>query len=70
MTLISLNELDAKRLICGYVCSILVVKHREAKTGFLKETLENVDLHKAVLKKTMTAQEEYKKYDFIDPLTI
>ena len=27
------------------------------KTSFLKETVENADLHKAVLKKTMTTQE-------------
>ena len=26
------------------------------KTSFLKETVENADLHKAVLKKTMTTQ--------------
>ena len=27
------------------------------KTSFLKETVENVDLHKAVLNKTLTLQE-------------
>ena len=27
------------------------------KTSFLKEIVENADLHKAVLKKTMTTQE-------------
>ena len=27
------------------------------KTSFLKETVENADLHKAVLNKTMTTQE-------------
>ena len=27
------------------------------KTSFLKETVENADLHKAVLKKPMTTQE-------------
>ena len=27
------------------------------KTSFLKETVENADLHKAILNKTMTAQE-------------
>ena len=33
-------------------------KHRKAKkTSFLKETVENTDLHKAVLNKTMTTQE-------------
>ena len=64
-----MNDLEAKRLIFGYVHSILVVKHSEAKTGFLKETVENVDLHKAVLNKTITTQEECKKNDFVDPLT-
>ena len=38
------------------------------KTSFLKETVENADLHKAVLKKTMTAQEYCVKYDFVAPL--
>ena len=38
-------------------------------TSFLKETVENADLHKAVLKKTMTTQEKYVKYDFVAPLT-
>ena len=33
-------------------------KHRKTKkTSFLKETVENADLHKAVLNKTMTTQE-------------
>ena len=32
-------------------------KHRKRKPNFLKETVENADLHKAVLKKTMTIQE-------------
>ena len=33
-------------------------KHRKTKkTSFLKETIENADLHKAVLNKTMTTQE-------------
>ena len=33
-------------------------KHRKTKeTSFLKETVENTDLHKAVLNKTMTTQE-------------
>ena len=39
------------------------------KTSFLKETVENADLHKAVLKKTMTTQEFRIKYDFVAPLT-
>ena len=30
---------------------------KRRKTGFLKEIVENGDLHKAVLKKTMTTQE-------------
>ena len=39
------------------------------KTNFLKETVENADLHKAVLKKTMTTQEQCVKYDFVAPLS-
>ena len=39
------------------------------KTSFLKETVENADLYKAVLKKTITAQEKCVKYDFVAPLT-
>ena len=35
------------------------------KTSFLKETVENADLHKAVLNKTMTNQEWCIKYDFV-----
>ena len=38
------------------------------KTSFLKETVENADLHKAVLKKTMTTQEWCVKYYFVAPL--
>ena len=30
---------------------------KRQKTSFLKETVENADLHKAILNKTMTAQE-------------
>ena len=37
------------------------------KTSFLKETVENADLHKAVLKKTMAIQEKYVKCDFVAP---
>ena len=40
------------------------------KTRFVKETLENVDLHKAVLNKTMTTQEYCVKYDFVAPLML
>ena len=40
---------------------ILMSRFREStgrrKTSFLKETVENADLHKAVLSKTMTPQE-------------
>ena len=38
------------------------------KGSFLKETLENADLHKAILNKTMTTQERYVKYDIVAPL--
>ena len=38
------------------------------KTRFVKETVENADLHKAVLNKTMTTQELCVKYDFVAPL--
>ena len=37
------------------------------KTSFLKETVENADLHKAVLNKTTTL-EQCIKYDFVVPL--
>ena len=40
------------------------------KTSFLKETVENSDLHKAALKKTMTTQEKCVKYHFVAPLTL
>ena len=40
------------------------------KTSFLKETLENADLHKAVLNKIMTAQGQCVKYNFVAPLTL
>ena len=43
-------------------------KHiKTKKTSFLKETVENADLHKVVLDKTMTTQ-EYCVYDFVAPL--
>ena len=38
------------------------------QTSFLKETVENADLHKAVLNKTMTTQEWCVNYDFVVPL--
>ena len=37
------------------------------KTRFVKETVENADLHKAVVNKTMTTQEYCVKYDFVAP---
>ena len=37
---------------------------RRQKTSFPKETVENVDLHKAVLNKTMTTQEKCTKIQF------
>ena len=43
---------------------------RQKKTSFLKETVENADVHKAVLKKTMTTQEYCVQYDFVAPLII
>ena len=42
---------------------------RQKKTSFLKETVENADLHKAVLNKTITTQEQSVKYSFVAPLT-
>ena len=36
-------------------------------TSFLKETVENADLHKAVLNKTMTLQELCVKFVFVAP---
>ena len=32
-------------------------ERQKQKTGFLKETVENADLHKALLNKTMITQE-------------
>ena len=32
-------------------------EQKDKKTSFLKETVENADLHKAVLNKTMTTQD-------------
>ena len=34
-----------------------VLIQRNHRTSFLKETIENADLHKAILNKTMNAQE-------------
>ena len=39
------------------------------KPRFLKETVENADLYKAVLNKTMTRQEQCVKYDFVASLS-
>ena len=44
-------------------------KQGKTKTSFLKETVENADLHKAVLNKTMTTHQQCEKYDFVAPLT-
>ena len=38
------------------------------KTSFLKETVENADLHKTVLKKTISTQEKCVKCDFVRDL--
>ena len=38
-------------------------KHRKKKSSFLKQTVENADLYKAVLNITMTTQEQRLKYD-------
>ena len=38
------------------------------KTSFPKETVENSDLHKAALNKTMTSREQCVKCDFVAPL--
>ena len=35
----------------------VLIQRKHRKTSFLKETVENADLHKAVLKKTMTMEE-------------
>ena len=40
------------------------------KSTFLKETVVNADLHKALLNKTITIQEQYLKYDFAAPLNL
>ena len=40
------------------------------KTSFLQETVENADLNKAVLNKTMDTQEQCIKYNFVAPLSI
>ena len=45
-------------------------KTERRKTNFLKETVENADLHKAVLNKTMTTQELCVIYDFVASLKI
>ena len=43
-------------------------KTERRKTNLLKETVENADLHKAVLNKTMTTQELCVIYDFVASL--
>ena len=45
-------------------------KHRKTKkTSFLKKTVKNADLNKAVLNKTMTTQEQCVKHNFVAPLS-
>ena len=44
-------------------------KHRKTKNQLSKRTRgKNADLHKAVLKKTITKQQQCVKYDFVAPL--
>ena len=38
------------------------------KNSFRNEIAENADLHKPVLKKIMTTQEQCVKYNFVAPL--
>ena len=40
------------------------------KASFLKETVENADLLKTILKKTMTTQQQCVEYDFVAPLNL
>ena len=58
--------------LCSMMTHILMSWFKKStelrKTGFLKETVENADLHKAVLNKIMTTQEYCVKYDFVAPL--
>ena len=42
---------------------------KDKKTSFLKETVENADLHKPISKKTMATQEYCVKYDFVAPIS-
>ena len=42
---------------------------KDKKTSFLKETVENADLHKPLLNKTMATQEYCRKYDFVAPMS-
>ena len=44
-------------------------KKSTERRSFQKETVENADLHEAVLSKTMITQEQSVKYDFVAPLT-
>ena len=44
-------------------------KKSTERRSFLKETVQNADLHEAVLSKTMITQEQSVKYDFVAPLT-
>ena len=40
------------------------------KASFLKEIVENTDLHKAIFNNTMTTQEWCLKYNFVAPLKV
>ena len=41
---------------------------RDKKSSFPKEQVENTDLYKPVLNKTMNTQEQCLKYNFVAPL--
>ena len=40
------------------------------KPGFIKQQVENTDLHKPVLNKIMTTRESRTKYNFVAPLIL
>ena len=43
-------------------------ERQKKQTSFPKEQVENTDLYKPVLNKTMTTQEQCVKYNFVAPL--
>ena len=43
-------------------------RQKRQKTSFLNELVENADLHKPVLTKIKTTNEQCVKYDFVAPL--